>query len=208
MHITQTLSTVLRRVALAVALAAGSSLASASVIHVNIDTSNFGAATGYIDMQFTAGINAPLETALVTNMVGFDPNAFIDAFGVTPTAGGYLFSNDTSNDLFHAVNFGGLLSFDLDFAGAIDPLSTYVSYFGVAAFDELFAPLGNVDPATGSLAVFSWTPATSAAVDGNIGVSISDAAVTYVPEPADSLLMGAGLGLMGLVLRRRAKRAT
>ena len=209
MHITHTLSTVLRRVALAVALAASSSLASAAVIHVDVDTSNFGVATGYIDMQFgsSQAPGIPLETALVTNMVGFDPSAFIDSWGLTQVAGGYLFRNDTENDLFHAVNFGGLLSFDLSFAGAIDPLSLMASHFTVSAFNEAFAPLGNYDPDRGSLADFVWTPAISAAVDGTIGVSITDDAVTFVPEPADSLLMGAGLGLMALVLRRRARSA-
>ena len=205
MHITQKLSTVLRRVALAVTLAAGSSLASAAVIHVNVDSSNFGVSSGYIDMQFGASQapGIPLETALVTNMVGFDPLAFIDSWGVTPVTGGYLFRNDTENDLFHAVTFGGLLSFDLSFAGAIDPFSLMSSHFTVSAFNEAFAPLGQYDPNRGSLADFVWTPAISSAVDGNISVSISDAAVTFVPEPADSLLMGAGLGIMALVLRRR-----
>lgn len=207
MHITQMLSTVLRRVALAVTLAAGSSLASAAVIHVDIDTSNFGAATGYIDMQFSAGVDVPLQTALVSNMVGFDPSAFIDSWGLTQTAGGYLFRNDTPNDLFHAVNFGGLLSFDLSFAGAIDPLSTYVSFFTVSAFDEAYAPLGNVDPLRGSLAAFSWTPAVTNGIDGSIGVNITDDAVTFVPEPSGVLLSGIGLAAIVFVRRRRAKPA-
>ena len=102
--------------------------------------------------------------------------------------GGYLFRNDTPNDLFQAVNFGGLLSFDLNFAGAIDPLSLMASHFTVSAVNEAFAPLGNYDSRRGSLADFVWTPAIAAGVDGNIGVSISDGAVTFIPEPGKPVL--------------------
>ena len=82
--------------ALALMLAAGTGAASAETIHVAIDTSTFGAATGYVDMQLSASSGVPLATALVSNMVGFDSTAFIDSWGVTPVAGGYLFRNDTS----------------------------------------------------------------------------------------------------------------
>jgi MYXO-CTERM domain-containing protein len=145
-------------------------------------------------------------------MVGFDPSAYIDSWGVTPSGGGYLFRNDTSNDLFHAVAFGGVLSFDLTFAGAADPRTSYVSHFIVSAFDEAFSPLGKFDPVRGSLADFSWTPALTAGAEGRIGVSLSDPAavtvvpvpaVAVVPEPAGWMLAAAGLGALGLVRRRR-----
>jgi hypothetical protein len=200
--INRKISTALKRIALALALAASSSLASAAIIHVAVDSSNFGVATGYLDMQLTTNAG-PLTTALVSNMGGFDPSAFIDAVGVTQTADGYLFRNDTFGDLFHAVNFGGMLSFDLTFESVLDPLGLYPSLFLVSAFDDNFSLLGNADPVNGSLAAFTWTPSASNAVDGNLDVSISDPSVTFVPEPADSLLMGAGLGIMALVLRRR-----
>jgi hypothetical protein len=207
MHIKHMFSTVLRRAALAVTLAAGSSLASAAVIHVDVDTSNFGVPAGYIDMQLSASDSGvPLATVLVSNMIGFDPSAFIDSWGVTSSGGGYLFRSDTANDLFHAVTFGGVLSFDLTFAGEVDPLTTYVSHFVVAAFDQAFAPLGMFDPVHYSLAEFSWTPAMPNGIDGNIGVSISDAAVTVIPEPSGVLLSGIALAAI-CSLRRRAKPA-
>ena len=198
--------TALKRIALAVTLAASSSLASAAVIHVAVDSGNFGVATGYLDMQMTTNAG-PLTTALVSNMGGFDPSAFIDAVGVTQTADGYLFRNDTFGDVFHAVNFGGILSFDLTFESVIDPLGLYPSLFLVSAFDDNFSLLGNVDPARGSLAEFIWTPSASSAVDGNLDVSISDPSVTFVPEPAGSLLMGVGLAAVAVALRRRASAA-
>ena len=190
--------------ALALMLAAGTGAASAETIHVAIDTSTFGAATGYVDMQLSASSGVPLATALVSNMVGFDSTAFIDSWGVTPVAGGYLFRNDTSNDLFHAVDFGGMLSFDLTFDGAPDPLTSYVSHFVVSAFDDAFAPLGHTDPFTGALADFTWTPALNVQGHGTIGGTLSDPAVTAVPEPAGMLLAAIGLASLALARRRRA----
>jgi hypothetical protein len=206
MHImiTRKISTALRRLALAASLAACSSLASAGVIHVALDSSTFGAASGYLDLQLTTN-PGPLTTALVDNMAGFDPAAFIDAFGVTQTAGGYLFRSDTFGDLFHAVNFGGVLSFDLTFDSAVDPLGLYRSLFLVSAFDDAFALLGKVDPFRGSLAAFTWTPAAVGGIDGSIGVSITDDAVTFIPEPSGVLLSGIGLAAIAVALRRRAK---
>ncbi len=200
------ITSLVRRVALAMALAAGTSLASAGVIHVAVDTSNFGVASGFLDMQLSASSNVPLATAVVSNMVGFDSNAFIDSWGVTPVAGGYQFRNDTSNDLFHAVAFGGILSFDLTFDGVYDPVTQYVSHFVVSAFSEANALLGNYDPVTGALAEFTWTPALMAGGEGSVGVGLSDPGVHIVPEPADALLMGVALAAMAVMLRRRAPR--
>lgn len=196
-------SSLLRRAALAVALAAGAGLASAGTVRVAIDTATFGAPSGYLDMQLSASSGVPLATALVSNMVGFDSSAFIDAFGVTPVAGGYLFRNDTSNDLFHAVSFGGILSFDLTFAGEPDPLTSYQSRFLVSAFDDNIVPMGEYDPVTGGLAEFTWTPALGAGGVASIAIDVADANVTVVSEPSDVLLMGAGLAAMALIRRRR-----
>jgi hypothetical protein len=195
------ISTLLRHMALAMTLAVGSSMASAGTIHVEVDSANFGVATGYLDMQLTTG-GGPLTTALVRNLVGFGP--LIDSWGLTAVDGGYLFRSDTANDLYQAVNFGGLLSFDLSFGGDIDPAGLDVPHFLVAAYSEDgFTPLGNFNPVNSSLADFAWTPAATAGIDGTIFASIYDPAVTYVPEPADSLLMVGGLAIMALVLRRR-----
>jgi hypothetical protein len=202
---THQLFSLLRRLLLAAALAASSSAASAGTIHVAIDTSQFGLATGFLDMQLSASAGVPLATAVVSNMAGFDSSAFIDSWGVTPVAGGYSFRNDTSNDLFHAVNFGGVLSFDLTFAGAYDPLTTYVSHFVVSAFaDDAMTLVGNYDPITGALADFSWTPARTAGGAASIGMDISDPAVTAIPEPTALLLLASGLLAMTMGLRRQA----
>ena len=201
----KTFALLLRRSGLAMALAAATSLAAAGTIHVTVDTARFGASSGYLDLQLSANGGVPLATALVNNMSGFDPLGPFDSFGLTPTAGGYLFRNDTYNDLFYAATFGGLFSFDLTFAGVVDPATHYVSHFIVSAFDDNFGTLGKVDPLRGALADFSWTAPTSAASVGRIGVSVSDPAVTVVPEPGDLLLTGIALFALTLAGRRRQR---
>ena len=97
----------LRRVALALALVAGCGAVSASVLHVSINTSTFGATSGYIDMEFSAIAGAPLATAMVSNLAGFAATPDIQ-WGVDRVAGGYVFRNDTLNLLSHAATFGGV----------------------------------------------------------------------------------------------------
>jgi hypothetical protein len=193
----QFFTSLLCRAALAISLAGVGGVAPAATVHVVIDTSGFGAASGYLDLQFSATAGVPLATVLLSNLAGFDSAAYIDTWGVTAVAGGYQFRNDVSNDLFHAAGFGGKLSFDLTFAGDADPAASYISRFVVSAYDSAIAPLGHYDPLTGALAEFRWTPALTAQGQGNVAIQIADpAAVSLVPEPAAWLLLCAG----GLVL--------
>lgn len=197
-----TLSSLLRRLALATALLSGGA-ASAGTIHIAIDTAGLGAASGYLDMQLSAGTGVPLATAIISNLSGFDSASVIESWGVTALTGGYQFRNDIANDLFHWVSFGGVLSFDLTFSGQADPLTRYVSHFMISAFDENIAPLGNYNPVSGALADFSWTPGLHAQQPGTIGMAISDERVSVVPEPATWMMMGLGLMAMTAAARRR-----
>ncbi len=196
-------ASVLRRAALALALASGCGLASAGVVHVTIDTASFGVGAGFVDMNLSTSANVPLQTATVTNLVGFQSSPYVESWGLTAVAGGWQFRTDTVNDLFQSVDFGGVLSFDLAFAGAIDPVTSYLSRFVVSAVaGDGVTPLGQYDPVTGALAVFSWTPALSTDADGLIGVSTADPHVSVVPEPAALLLIGLGCAALALTRRR------
>jgi hypothetical protein len=191
----------LGRVALALALAAGCGAASASILHVSINTSKFGATNGYIDMEFSAIAGAPLATAVVSNLVGLAATPDIQ-WGVDQVSGGYEFRNDTLNLLSHAATFGGIVSFDLAITGAVDPGAGYASVFKVAAFDGANY-LGNFDPATGALAAFLWTPAPVAGASGDVLAAVFDDSVTLLPEPADWLLMAIGMAVLVLALQRQ-----
>lgn len=195
----------LRRVALALALAAGCGAASASILHVSINTSRFGATSGYIDMEFSAIAGAPLATAVVSNLVGLAPTPDIQ-WGVDQVSGGFSFRNDTLNLLSHAAAFGGIVSFDLAITGASDPSASYVSAFKVAAFDGANY-LGNFDPLTGALATFLWTPPPAGA-GGDVLATVFDDSVALVPEPADLLLMAIGVAAMALALQRQGRAAS
>jgi hypothetical protein len=189
-------SQLLRKMALALALAACCGAASAGLVHVSIDTSTFGVSSGFIDMELGAA-GGPLALATVSNLVGFAATPDIE-WGVEQVAGGYKFRSDTVNLLSHAASFGGLLSFDLAFTGDIDPTGSFVSAFKIAAFDGANY-LGNFDPATGALATFLWTPSLTSDRGGELSFTVFDASVNVVPEPADVLLMAIGLAAIGML---------
>ncbi|MRV70298.1 PEP-CTERM sorting domain-containing protein [Duganella sp. FT92W] len=195
----------LKRITLALTLAATCGMASATVIHVSLDTSAFGVTSGYLDMNLSASSNVPLATATVTNLTGFDSNPYMESWGVTTVPGGYKFRNDTANDLFQSVHFGSTLSFDLTFDGAYDAATSYISAFTVSAFGDDFSVLGATDPLTGALATFLWTPSLTDGGNGSLAALTSDGGVGVVPEPAGLALMGLGLGALVLVLRRRGR---
>ena len=66
-----------RRALLAVALALCTGAPGAGVLRVSIDTSSFGAASGYLDMQLSASAGVPLASVTVSNLSGFDSSALI-----------------------------------------------------------------------------------------------------------------------------------
>lgn len=186
-----------RRAALAVVLAATSSLAAATTIHVSIDTSNFGTDSGLLDMNLSFLPGVPLATATLSNFSGFSKADRDDqwSWGFDDIAGGYVLNNNEDNYLSHMVSFGGTLGFDLTFDGLFDERTLYVSHFAITAYDHDLNPLGNFNPANNALLEYTWTPAPVSGGQGTVGT---------VPEPGILLLMGTGVAGMLLARRRRS----
>lgn len=200
----------LRRTLLALALGACASLASAaSTFHVELDTSSF-ASTGWIDMQFNPGSpSSPLAQVSLTGFTGFGDSGTAQSSGNVggSLAGGYTFVNNDAgglNGLFHAVNFGGKIGFDVTFSGAADPGAGFGSAFSVALYNQAQDTLLGTNDPSGSLVLLNWTPAgTVVPTMLNNTIATSVTAVTAVPEAETWLMLGAGLALVGGVARRR-----
>jgi hypothetical protein len=204
--------TSLRHAALALALSACASLASAaSVFQIEIDTSSLVAAngnTGWIDLQFNPGNGGtPYAQAALSNFFGFGDAASAEVAGNVSgsLAGGYVIGNDDAggyNDLFHAVNFGGKVGFTVSFSGDLDPTaSTLGSAFSVSLLNHnQDTALGTNDP-VGALVWLNWTSLgsiTATPLTNTIATSVS-----AVPEAETWLMLGAGLALVGGLARRR-----
>jgi len=200
--------------ALLLALSGGYAAAD-TTLDVSIRTADFGVSSGWLDLQFNgpgAGLAAPASVTL-TNFVGFDAAA--QALTEGPVSGslaaGYVMRNsDGYADLFHAVNYGSVLSFKVTFAGDAD-LSGQIgqSLFSVWAYGpDQMTQLGNSSAADGSLGSITWTPSTVAGVDGSTAFALNSAAIDIVPvpEPSAWLMMGVGAMLVAGAARRRAVR--
>ncbi|USX25497.1 NF038129 family PEP-CTERM protein [Oxalobacteraceae bacterium OTU3CINTB1] len=200
----------LRRALLALALGACASLASAaSTFHVELDTSSF-ASTGWIDLQFNpGGASSPLAQAALSGFTGFGDSSTAQLSGnaAGSLATGYTFVNDGAgglNGLFHAVNFGGKVGFNVTFSGAADPGANAASVFTVALYNQAQDALLGTNDLSGSLVLLNWTPAGTVVptmLSNTIDTSVT--AVSAVPEAETWLMLGAGLALVGGVARRR-----
>lgn len=198
--------------ALALAFASTAALAD-TTLAVTIDTSLFGD-TGWIDFQYNPSSLGlpPATTVTLTGFQGFDASAAVEATSQVSgsLATGYVIGNGESfNSLLHAVNFGGVLSFNVTFGGDNVDLSGngYGSDFSVYAYNAgLTTDLGNSTAPDRRLVNALWAPAGTAGGSATLAYeSYSEVAtISAVPEPSSWLMLGVGAILLAGAARRRA----
>lgn len=174
---------------------------------IRVDTATLLGSDGYLDFQFNPGsVPASAATAIVSDVTGvtWRPDAPTVEGSVTGNLPGTLtFGNSTIlNAYLTPVSFGSLFSFSLVLDGIIG--SGAATAFSLALLDNAYNPQLTTDP-EGRVLTLNRYP------DGVIAIATYDrdatgapsvVSVTAIPEPPVVLLLGAGLGLLGIVLRR------
>nr|WP_315253040.1 NF038129 family PEP-CTERM protein [uncultured Duganella sp.] len=199
-----------RRAVMALVLAACSSLAAAAgTLTVELDTSGFGS-NGWIDISLAHQPMGVVAThADLGNFVNFGSSdgaelyntsgSLLDGFRIQNVYGEY-------NDLFHAVNFGGKVSFTVSFSGDADPSGAFGSTLSVTLFGaDKVTLLGDSSSADGSLLHLNWTPSATVGGQGSVAGEVlgSGVSISPVPEAETWAMMLGGLALLGLVRRRQ-----
>jgi hypothetical protein len=199
-----TIKKLLGHAALALGLALSANAAFADVVlNVNVNTIGFGG-TGYLDFQYNALGGAPLSTAAMSNLNGFDLSKFTLEGDVAATADGFLFANTAPlNAALYEGPFDRVYSFTLTFAG--DAIDTLMSTFSVSAYtgsngDITGIPGGLLDP---TLLTLDWSLAPTGAPTVTPTVFDPSVSAAVVPEPSSLLMAVLGLGLLGFVRRQR-----
>lgn len=212
-----------RRKLLALALAAGTGLAGAETLHIEVDTKTLGSlgSTGWIDLFFMPyNAKATPATATLSDFFGFDTGTAAQTSGNVSgsLASGFSLSNlGLGADLFHSVSLGGKVGFNVDFTGAVDSAVNRVrSTLSVALYGaDQTTLLGNGDAASGALVQLYWLPSSNGATPGTVTYQVFDTVASVgtpmqaspVPEPSTWLMMGGGLGVLALAWRRKASEA-
>ncbi len=179
--------------AVAAALVASQSLASPALTVANVDFTHGATSFGYLGNQFTF---------TDVSSGSFDPNPVAVTTGTGAAVSSLaLFGPVKPTTYFDPIRGSGHLIFDSmgqysGFTNAPIPYSATPSFIGLAL------TLG--DGTHYGYAEFAGTYLQTYAFETDPGIGIDAAgAVAAVPEPASMALMLAGLGAMGVTLRRR-----
>ena len=194
---------IFQKTLLALALACSSAVALAGPnYHVSVSTAGYTGA-GYLDFSVVGTAGAPGAVASISNLSG---DFGVEAERVGAVAGaipaGFTLTNAAGdNYLTQAINFGGLFTFDISFAGEYESVegidgATFVIGLYDALFSQYtlvadFAAQPRTDVSDSSLTATAHLPA------------VSIEALHAVPEPSELALVLTTLLAAGAALRRR-----
>jgi hypothetical protein len=184
---------------LGMALLGGAGMASAgATYHVDIDTTGFAAGgTGYLDLNFASFGTADPLTATVTHLQGgFLGNPDTANVGIGAN-GALTFTSALASDYFQQILLGRGISFDISFEGMPSE--------GASAGFTADLLNGDQTDYLARAVAFALQPGAAPTYETVAGVATVQAASTAVPEPSILLSMATGIGMLGLLLRRRVR---
>lgn len=179
-----------------------------SQYHVVLDTSKL-VGSGWLDLQFNPGQAS--ATAAIADLTHFSgqlssgQSPILSGSVIGDLAGNAAFSNQGAyNDLFQAVNFGQVFSFNLRFSGAfLNSSGSVGTRFALSLYGaDQVSLLGNPDAVSGSLLSFELMPAATAGQFGQVTNTVFDTtmlSVSAVPEPSEWLLMLLGFAMLAAI---------
>lgn len=194
-----TLKSLLASSLLALTMACGAALATPITYHVDLSTKSFSAdGSGYLELSLAGPGTGVPTSAFISKLTGVGSGTTL--FGDASAAANGFTLRAPDGALWQAVTFGGLLGFDLTLD--LGDEGNDGSRFSLA-----FVNQDQTDYLTGSLLQIDLFAGAAPQIQGSDIVLITEGAGggnTDVPEPADWALVMTGLGLLGLMRRRRA----
>lgn len=173
--------------------------AHADTWQIDIDTTSLAGIGGYLDLQFNPG--ASDAQALQAQISNFSGDAVLGTGLVDGAVSGSLSgvlmldNSDALNAWLQGLVFGSHIAFTLDVNAA--PVTGSGSSFAALLWDADFNPLLAAAGEDAALRV-DLLPGTAPS-----WVTSSSVQVSAVPEPAIMASLLAGLGMVGLAVRRR-----
>ena len=194
-----TLKSLLTSSLLALTMACGAALATPITYHVDLTTKSFAAeGSGYLELSLAGPGTGVPASAFISKLTGVDSGTTL--FGDAAAAGNTFTLRAPDAALWQAVTFGGLLGFDLTLD--LGDEGNDGGRFSVAFLNQ-----DQTAYLTGSVVQIDLFAGAAPQIQGSDIAQITEGAGggnTDVPEPADWALVMTGLGLMGLMQRRRA----